>query len=128
MQDRRSNTPLRSEGAPSFEAPGGGTDRIQAMFFWKRPRDADGSARRARRDSHFVAGTIRAGARSYDCKVYDLSQTRAFLEIESKTPPELVGTLFLKLASERTHRTVKLLWQHKCQAGIEFVTTWSIAR
>lgn len=98
------------------------------MFFWNRSRNEEPRARRAPRDGRHVVGTIRAGSRTYACKVYDLSPARAFLEIEGATPPDLSGTLFLKLASERTHRTVKLVWQHKGQAGIEFVTTWSVAR
>ena len=98
------------------------------MYFWNRSRFARFRVTRTVRPKDSAPGQITLDRMSYPCLVRDMTPTSAIIEIDVKVPPDLPEYFFLRLDSERTHRRVRLGWQHRKQAGVDFFTKWSIKR
>lgn len=102
------------------------------MILWRRLLFERRTSRFARlasvpRTPPSVPGTITLDWRSFGCRLSGLTATGAVLDIDMPRPPKLPRYFFVRPDSDRTHRRVRLTWQHGKQAGVEFITRWAIA-
>ncbi len=101
------------------------------MFFWSRLRNKRIQSRFprltvAKRSEHeAVPGLIKIGRADIPCAMQALTTTSVILEFAAEAPSTLPPFFYLKPQSERLFRRGRLLWRHRKQAGVEFITDWS---
>lgn len=97
------------------------------MFFWSRLRDDRRPSRFARpktaqsAKTESVPGTIKLGRVDYPCILHNLTATSVNVEFVKDQAPEMPQFFSLKSQSERVFRRARLIWQHRKQAGVEFI-------
>lgn len=101
------------------------------MFFWSSLRNNRSQSRFARpkttrsAENVSVPGLIKVGRVDRPCMMRDLTTSGVIVEFVKDLPPELPQFFYLKSQNERVFRRGRLIWQHRKQAGVEFITNWA---
>lgn len=101
------------------------------MFFWNKLRDNRSKSRFGRpkvgrsAEAESVPGLIKLGRAEKTCRIQTVTGTAVILEFGNEPPPDLPQFFYLKTQSDRTFRRGRLIWQHRKQAGVEFITNWA---
>lgn len=103
------------------------------MFFWSSLRNNRTQSRFARPkvakrpETESVPGLIKIGRADMACLMRDLTATGVILEFVKDAPSDFPQFFYLKPQGERVFRRGRLIWRHRRQAGVEFITNWATA-
>lgn len=101
------------------------------MFFWSSLRNGRTQSRFARPkvtkrpENETVPGLIKVGRVDKACLMRELTATGVILEFVKDAPPDMPQFFYLKSQSERVFRRGRLIWQHRRQVGVEFISNWA---